>query len=180
MIMSFFRKDPNVTLAHNIYGQIVDQARNPWFYAECGAPDTPEGRFELLTIHVYLVLQKLKSHGDSAAALSQKIFDAFFENMDASLREMGVGDLSVGKRIRAMAEAFYGRVGAYEAAITEGGHEALHNALSRNVFEEEQASGAPSLAKYILASKEVLGQTPIETIMAGEIAFGALTVEEDS
>lgn len=178
MIMSFFRKDPNVNLANNIYSQIVEQARNPWFYADCAVPDTPEGRFELLTIHVYLVLQRLKAQGESANALSQKIFDAFFENMDASLREMGVGDLSVGKKIRAMAEAFYGRVGAYETAIAGEDDTSLAEALSRNVFEEENAVGADALAEYLLNAKAAIDQTSLEAIMSGDFTFARLKIEE--
>lgn len=169
MIMSLFRKDQKSGLPHSIYDEIVKQARNPWFYAECGAPDTVEGRFELLTIHVYLVLQRLKNQGEEATQLSQKIFDVFFENMDDSLREMGVGDLSVGKKIRIMAEAFYGRVGAYEECINKQSVKPLSQAISRNVFAKENAAGATAIADYLRQAKAMFEKTPIDKILSGEI-----------
>jgi len=175
MIMSLFRKDPNSELAQSIYNQIVDQARNPWFYDDCGAPDSVEGRFELLTIHVYLVLQRLKGQNKAANALSQKVFDVFFKNMDDSLREMGVGDLSVGKKIRAMAEAFYGRVGVYEAGLQNQSIIPLEDAVARNVFEAKEPEGALSIAHYIKDSWMALKSAPIEELMIGKISFINIT-----
>ena len=178
MIMSFFRKDPKHDLAQKIYGKIVDQARNPWFYAECSVPDTPEGRFELLTIHVYLVLQRLKGETKEARDLSQKIFDAFFENLDGSLREMGVGDLTVGKKIRALAEAFYGRVGAYELAMEDEDRGALPKALSKNVFGTEHAPGAGGIADYLKRAKSSIDAASLEKVMTGDFAFAPVQLEE--
>ena len=155
MILSFFRKDPTHQLATALYARIVEQARAPWFFDDLGAPDTVEGRFEILTIHMYLILDRLRRPGDSDPDFAQALFDVFFKNMDDSLRELGVGDLSVGKKIRAMAEAFYGRIGAYEQAGA-GGDGALEAALSRNVYEAQAAPGAPALARYMTEASAAL------------------------
>src|SRR5579885_2019728 len=97
-----------------LYRAVVAQARAPAFYVAYGVPDTLDGRFDLIALHMFLVLHRLKSDTD-ASTVSQALFDIMFDDMDRSLREMGVGDLGVGRRVRAMAEALYGRMAAYEA-----------------------------------------------------------------
>ena len=99
-----------------IYGMIVTQAREPLFYRALGVPDTVNGRFDLLLLHLWLVLRRLKSV-EGGAALSQALFDHFCNDMDDNLREMGVGDLTVPKRMQAFGEAFYGRTAAYDLAL---------------------------------------------------------------
>ena len=109
-----------------IYGMIVTQAREPSFYRAMAVPDTVNGRFDLLLLHLWLILRRLKS-ADGGPALSQALFDHFCNDMDDNLREMGVGDLTVPKKMQAFGEAFYGRTAAYDLALTEG-HEALAQA----------------------------------------------------
>src|ERR1700719_304634 len=110
-----------------IYGMIVTQARLPSFYRDLGVPDTVNGRFDLLVLHLWMVLRRFRS-AEAAANHSQALFDRFCDDMDANLREMGVGDLTVPQRMRAFGEAFYGRVAAYDLALTSG-HEPLAQAL---------------------------------------------------
>ena len=110
-----------------IYGMIVTQAREPLFYRAVGVPDTVNGRFDLLLLHLWLLLRRLKS-AEGGTALSQRLFDHFCNDMDDNLREMGVGDLTVPKRMQAFGEAFYGRTAAYDFALTEG-REALAQAV---------------------------------------------------
>ena len=112
MIMRFFKKDQALEAAQALYAAAVTQAREAPLYEEFGTPDTVEGRFEQVALHVYLVLRRLKGDESGARKVSQKLFDVMFQNMDDSLRELGVGDLSIGKKIRKLAENFYGRVGA--------------------------------------------------------------------
>ena len=112
-----FRK-PRIPLRDTIeaiYGMIVTQAREPLFYRDLGVPDTVNGRFDLLVLHLWMVLRRLRAEG--GAALCQALFDRFCEDMDANLREMAVGDLTVPKRMQAFGEAFYGRSAAYDLAI---------------------------------------------------------------
>jgi cytochrome b pre-mRNA-processing protein 3 len=129
-----------------IYGMIVTQAREPLFYRDLGVPDTVNGRFDLLVLHLWMVLRRLKPI-PGGAVLSQALFDRFCEDMDANLREMGVGDLTVPKRMQAFGEAFYGRAAAYDLALTEG-KEALAQALCKNILNGEQLENARRLAFY--------------------------------
>src|SRR5690348_4977091 len=110
-----FRPKPAQTAGAALYAACVEQARSPRLYAEFAAPDTVEGRFEIYTLHVVLVLDRLLRQGPEAAKVSQGLFDTYVRSLDDALREMGVGDLSVGKKMRRLGEAFYGRVKNYEA-----------------------------------------------------------------
>jgi cytochrome b pre-mRNA-processing protein 3 len=133
-----------------IYGMIVTQAREPSFYRAFGVSDTVNGRFDLLVLHLWMVLRRFRSlHG--AAEVSQALFDRFCEDMDANLREMGVGDLTVPKRMQAFGEAFYGRSAAYDAAFAAGG-ESLAQAVCKNVLNGEGIENARQLANYSFAT----------------------------
>jgi cytochrome b pre-mRNA-processing protein 3 len=129
-----------------IYGMIVTQAREPSFYRDLGVPDTVNGRFDVLLLHLWMVLRRFRS-AKAATNISQALFDRFCEDMDANLREMGVGDLTVPKRMQAFGEAFYGRSAAYDAALTAG-DEALTKALCKNVLNGEGMEDARALAAY--------------------------------
>lgn len=131
-----------------IYGMIVTQAREPSFYRDLGVPDTVNGRFDLLVLHLWIVLRRLSLAGSAANTVSQALFDRFCDDMDANLREMGVGDLAVPKRMRAFGEAFYGRSAAYDQAVALG-EEPLAQALCRNIFEGEGMENARRLATYV-------------------------------
>lgn len=172
MILSLFRKDPAVAAGAALYEAAVEQARKPLFYADFGVPDTVEGRFEMITLHVYLLLRKLKGDGAGEKKTAQKLFDAMFENMDHSLREMGVGDLSVGRKIRALAENFYGRVAAYDEGLARDADPAvLTAALSRNVFAAPGAQGAARLADYMRAAAELFEAQPSSRVIGGIAVF---------
>ncbi|HEY0568332.1 MAG TPA: ubiquinol-cytochrome C chaperone family protein, partial [Xanthobacteraceae bacterium] len=129
-----------------IYGMIVTQAREPLFYRDLGVPDTVNSRFDLLLLHLWMVLRRLRKAG-GGAELSQALFDRFCDDMDGNLREMGVGDLTVPKRMQAFGEAFYGRSAAYDLALTEGA-EALAQALCRNILNGGQIENARRLASH--------------------------------
>ncbi len=119
-----------------IYGMIVTQAREPLFYRDLGVPDTVNGRFDLLVLHLWMVLRRLRPI-EGGAGLSQALFDHFCDDMDANLREMGVGDLTVPKRMQAFGEAFYGRAAAYDLALAAG-EEPLAQALCKNILNGER------------------------------------------
>jgi cytochrome b pre-mRNA-processing protein 3 len=138
-----FVKKPSSAAA--LYAAIVAAARQPKFYADWGVPDTVDGRFDMIVLHLYLVLQRLKVE---APELSQTLSETFFSDMDRSLREMGVGDLSVGKKVRKMAEAFSGRLKAY-AAAAEQGELNLVESLQRNVYAGENSPHAVDLAQWL-------------------------------
>src|SRR5580692_6601762 len=137
-----------------IYGMIVTQAREPLFYRDLGVPDTVNGRFDLLILHLWMVLRRFRSIQD-AAHVSQALFDRFCEDMDANLREMGVGDLTVPKRMQAFGEAFYGRAAAYDLAIADS-RGALAQALCKNILDGGQIENARRLAYYAEAATSAL------------------------
>ncbi len=156
-----------VTTAETLYAAIVAAARQPRFYAEWGVPDTVDGRFDMIVLHIYLVLQRLKTE---TPELCQRLTDLFFDDMDRSLREMGVGDLSVGKKVRRMAEAFHGRLNAY-AAAAEQGDQSLIEALQRNVYGGQASKSVNELARWLRDAKAILAAQSAATITAAEVRF---------
>jgi cytochrome b pre-mRNA-processing protein 3 len=129
-----------------IYGMIVAQAREPLFYAGLGVPDTVNGRFDMVLLHLWMVLRRLRS-SEGGAELSQALFDHFCGDMDDNLREMGVGDLTVPKRMRKFGEAFYGRAAAYDRAL-QAGAEPLAQALCKNILDGGDIGRGRLLAGY--------------------------------
>jgi cytochrome b pre-mRNA-processing protein 3 len=137
-----------------IYGMIVAQAREPLFYRDLAVPDTVNGRFDLLVLHLWLLMRRL-TPVEGGPALCQALFDRFCDDMDANLREMGVGDLTVPKRMQAFGEAFYGRTAAYDLAL-EAGQEPLAQALCKNILNGEHIEAARRLAAYADAAIAIL------------------------
>jgi cytochrome b pre-mRNA-processing protein 3 len=133
-----------------IYGMIVTQAREPLFYRDLGVPDTVNGRFDLLLLHLWVMLRHLRTV-PGGIELSQALFDHFCADMDANLREMAVGDQTVPKKMRVLGEAFYGRSAAYDMALADN-VEALARAINRNVLDGEQIDHARRLAVYAQAA----------------------------
>jgi cytochrome b pre-mRNA-processing protein 3 len=152
-----------------IYGMIVTQAREPLFYRDLGVPDTVNGRFDLLVLHLWMVLRRLKSI-EGGIGLSQALFDRFCDDMDGNLREMGVGDLTVPKRMQAFGEAFYGRAAAYDLALTAG-EEPLAQALCKNILNGEQIENARRLAFYAEAVIKALAGLDDATLQSGSWRF---------
>ncbi|MFQ5766128.1 MAG: ubiquinol-cytochrome C chaperone family protein [Rhodospirillales bacterium] len=180
--MSLFRLFSGKSLdepARSIYVAIVDQARQQGFYLQCGVPDTADGRFDMILLHAFLLLRRLKREPDRTAELGQAVFDLMFADMDQNLREMGVGDLSVGKRVKAMAAAFYGRVAAYEAGL-DSDDSALAEALRRNLYRKAspEADEVAAVAAYIRREAAALDATAVERLSAGEVVFGPAPAPE--
>ncbi|WP_369723297.1 ubiquinol-cytochrome C chaperone family protein [Bradyrhizobium sp. LLZ17] len=168
-----FRK-PRLTPAGTIeaiYGMIVTQAREPIFYRDLGVPDTVNGRFDLLLLHLWLLLRRLRTAQDGVEP-SQVLFDRFCEDMDDNLREMGVGDQTVPKRMRAFGEAFYGRVQAYDQAI-DSGAEALAQAICKNILNGAGIDRARRLAVYAQAAEAALGLAGEQALLLGSFKFPA-------
>ena len=158
-----------------LYAATVAQARTPALYAELGAPDTPDGRFEVYTLHVLLVLARLKGEGRRAGAAAQALFDAYLSGLDHGLRELAVGDLSVGKTMRKLGEAFYGRGKALDDAFGKlPDRSELEALLTRTALAGAAEADAGPLANYVLAQREALAATPVERLLAGEADWRAL------
>jgi cytochrome b pre-mRNA-processing protein 3 len=137
-------------LAERLYDWAVIRARSPSLYTECGVPDTIEGRFELLTLHIVVLLNRLRQENDGSARTSQALFDLYVSHLDGAMREMGVGDLAMGKRMRSLGEIFYGRAQAYEAAFAAlPDRETLDALLSRTLLGASPGASAAPLTKYV-------------------------------
>jgi cytochrome b pre-mRNA-processing protein 3 len=150
----------------------VRAARDPYFFGPLGVADSLDGRFDLIGVHVFLLIRRLQRVAADGPALAQAAFDAMFADMDVNLREMGVGDMSVGKRVRAMWEALHGRAQAYEAAMGQGGS-ALAEALARNVWRGAAPSqgAAEALARLCLAQDRHLATQDDAALRAGRASF---------
>lgn len=161
----------------DLYAAAVRAARVPAFYATLGVPDTLDGRFDLIGVHVALVIRRLRREPEPGPALAQAVFDAMFRDMDMCLRELGVSDLSVGKRVKAMWDAFHGRAGAYEAALAAGDPADLAAALARNVWRGEAPPGAPEqLAGYVLEQETHLAGQDMAALTAGKVSFPPVAI----
>jgi cytochrome b pre-mRNA-processing protein 3 len=170
MVFGLFRRVPPP--AAPLYEAIVAQSRRAEFYRDCNVPDTPDGRFDMIVLHLCLVFRRLSGGGEDLRRLAQGVFDMFCADMDANLREMGVGDLAVPKRMRGVAEAFYGRLAAYGGALERADASALAAALARNVLGSDTV-GAPAhaLAVYARAVVRALDNEQSAAFSAGRLSF---------
>jgi cytochrome b pre-mRNA-processing protein 3 len=161
--------------AYELYDRIVAQARQPEFYAVLGVPDTVDGRFELVALHAVLLFERLAAEGAAAGELAQMVFDRMFDDFDRALREMGTGDLSVGKEVKRMAKAFYGRAAAYRAGLA-GDNTMLVDALRRNLYgtSEPDASALLAMAAYVRAAACRLANCPLDALRSGSVEFGPM------
>jgi len=147
------------------YDTLVVQARNPTFYQAFGVADTVDGRFDLIVLHAVLLFNRLLGEGEAGRVLQQAVFDYFFADMDRSLREMGTSDLAVPRRVKVMAQSFYGRMGAYQPAIAAGDRALLAHAIERNLFPGMvRANESGALADYALATAAALSGQPVGSV----------------
>lgn len=167
------KRSPRADTIRTLYGVIVAQARRPAFYANYGVADTPEGRFDLILLHLILFVRRLRVEAAPIRALGQGAFDLFCRDMDHSFREMGIGDLAVPRHMRRVAEAFYGRAAAYDEAIATAGEEQLAAVLARNIFPESTAPSACArrLAGYVRAAIAELDRQEAATFAQARIGF---------
>lgn len=170
------RREKHERAAFLLYGAAVTAARDPYLYATLGVPDTLDGRFDAIVLYVYLIVRRLDTEPDPAPALAQAVFDAMFLDMDINLREMGVGDLSVGKRNRAMWEAFHGRSAAYAAVWQDAA--ALELAFARNFWRGAvaPAGSAAALVRLAATQSSCIAKPGLDSLLRGEIGF--LTAQE--
>jgi cytochrome b pre-mRNA-processing protein 3 len=173
MFQSLRRRRHRRATIDRLYGAIVAQARARIFYAGLKVPDTVAGRFDMMVLHVHLLYRRLARDGDEMRAVGQQLFDRFCADMDGTLRELGVGDLGVPRKMRAIGEAFYGRAGAYDAALAASDDAALAAALERNIFggAPEARTQARRLASYVRCTEASLAQLDADAVVAGTIAF---------
>ncbi len=194
MILSAFRRGHHNRNIHGLYGAIVAQARLTTFYTRYGVSDSVDGRFELIVLHLVLVLRWLggeqtaaprqgspkQGSPRAAARIGQQLFDVFCHDLDDNLREMGVGDLAVPRKMRKFGEAFYGRQAAYGAALGAADDRELEKALARNIFGLlETDENAARLARYARAAVERLSGEAEDALLAGKVMFPSPEVFAD-
>ena len=173
MIFPLFRRSPRRATISTLYGMIVAQARLPVLYRDYAVPDTVNGRFDLVVLHLALVLDRL-GQDDRLRSLGQGVFDRFCRDMDHNLREMGVGDLAVPKEMRRLGEAFYGRAQAYRSALAASDERALVEALRRNIYGGSDTAPADRLAAYVREAVAALEAQSPQDLAAGRLRFPQL------
>lgn len=163
MAFRFFRKDPLRPVIDQLYGRVIAAARQPDFYENYGVADSTQGRLELLELHAMLVMRRLRDLPAPADAVGQRFVDTVFEQIEHALREIGMGDTTVPKRMKSIAKGFYGRAKRYDAALDAAGDAELAAALGRNVLDSDEP--APLLARYVRAAERQLA-----ALQLGDIA----------
>jgi cytochrome b pre-mRNA-processing protein 3 len=177
MILSLFRRNRQPETISTLYGMIVAQARLPVFYRDFQVPDTVNGRFDMIVLHLALVLRRLSGGEPVYPEAGQQLFDRFCTDMDGNLREMGIADLKVPKEMRQIGEAFYGRAQAYDAALNRPGDDDLADVLTRNIFDDtgdsaaKKADMAMRLARYVRAADRALADQEPSALVAGKVGF---------
>jgi cytochrome b pre-mRNA-processing protein 3 len=176
MILGLLKKRAPVapTTAEVIHAGLVAAARRPELYDGLDAPDTLPGRFEILVLHVALYLRRLKGQGPQADAVAQDLVDVLFKALDAQLREIGIGDMSVPKKMKAMASSFYDGAEQYDAALAAGDREAMSAALARIVYRAERDERSEALATYVFEAATALDRQDIEGLVAQGPVFPAV------
>lgn len=170
----------NKNLIEHIHGQIVAAARAPELYRDFGVPDDMDGRFEMIVLHAALVLRRMGELGDDARALAQDLVDRLFTGFDDGLREMSISDIGVAKRMKSMAESFYGRAATYHGALAAENLDGLAEALHRNVYRHNAKPGDPKvrlLAARVEAVAAALDSVSLETFQRGQFRYPSATGE---
>lgn len=173
MILSLFRKNTATEPVYAVYNAIVAQSRQPRFYADLLVPDTVTGRFDMISLHMALLFRRLRAETGKQKQFSQAVFDLFFKDMDRSLREMGVGDLGVPKRIQKMGNIFFGLLAAMNEAMDRHDAITLQAVLSRNIFNGTDGPHVAAMAAYLLAEDARLAGQKAEAITGGTLSFEA-------
>nr|USU32704.1 ubiquinol-cytochrome C chaperone [Methylobacterium sp. OTU13CASTA1] len=170
----FGRTSPRERMIRDLHARINAAARVPALYTALGVPDTVEGRFECLSLHVILVLRRLNRLPEPAADVAQDLINAIFLQLDSSLRESGIGDFGVPKRMKKLGAAFYGRAAGYDAALDAGDGDALAGALARNVLGGAAPADAADLARYVTASDRLLASLDLDALVEAGPRFAAI------
>jgi cytochrome b pre-mRNA-processing protein 3 len=175
-LTSLFRRNRHRAQAHAAYASIVERAREPEFFLRLDVPDTIDGRFEMIAVHMFLVLNRLKAEHEATSDFAQALFDAMFADLDRGLREMGATDIGVGRRVKEMATGFYGRIRAYEEGLA-GDDQVLSDALRRNLYGTVQPrpEAVAGMARYLRSQAQALAHQPVGDLFSDKIKFGPIS-----
>lgn len=161
-----------VARARPFHEALIEQSRQPHFYARLGVPDTMLGRYEMVCLHAYLVLTRLQREGDEGRRLAQTLYEMIFDDFDVALREVGIGDMGIGKRIKKLARNLHGRISVYDSGLATGDAE-LEAALRRNMYAsaEPSAEQVAGMIAYIRAARRDMDDCPAEALFAAQLPF---------
>lgn len=168
----FRRKKAYEQQSWDLFLQTQDAARDPYFYEYMMVPDTTEGRFDLLLVHIFLIIHRLKTV-EKGQEMGQALFDTAFQSIDQGYREIGVGDMGVPKRMKKLMLAFNGRMHAYDAAL-EADEDALKDALDRNIYNMvrfEDDAILTQMTHYVMRNHAYLQTQDTQDIMQGTVRF---------
>jgi len=171
ILARFFRQKSGDQAVELAYAAIMTAARRPVLYEDFEVADTLDGRFDMLALHAFSLMERLKAGDGAAKEFAQRLADRIFLEMDRALREMGVGDLSVAKRVRKLAEVFYGRLSAYTRAA-ERGEPLMAQALQRNVYPDGVSPAAlAGLTNYVMILRQSLASQAPAALAMGSVDF---------
>lgn len=175
-LLDLFRKDPLKEACYRIYQVAGEQSRNPAFYEGLAVQDDFDGRFDMLVIHVHLLIRRLRSLSSGAKDAQQRLFDIFIGDLDQGLRLSGVGDIGIGHRVKKMTHAYYGRAVAYDEAMDAADVSGLEGAVRRNLYREREVSEAvvSAVASYMMAQERNLAALNDDALLAAENLFPGL------
>ena len=159
-----------------LYLTAVDQSRTPALYTDYGVPDTVDGRFDMIIVHIMLLIRRLRGGGEGAEAISQNVLNLMFADMDRNFREMGIADISIGKHVKRTAKAFYGRAEVLEKGL-DAGRPALLDAVQETIYPaiKETDQGASELTDYIVAVDTHLRTQSVDEILTGNVSYPSPT-----
>lgn len=170
-LKQFFSPDTQAEAAHAAYVALVAHSRKPWFYEKVGVADTIDGRFDVIVLHLFLAIHRLRGESsEEAGQFIRALSEVFFSDMDRSLREQGSTDTGVGMRVKKMAEAFYGRLQSYQHSVSD--REGLEESLKRNLYRgQADETSLRAMAEYIERNIAVLQAQSPASLMDGTISF---------
>lgn len=173
MFRLFRKPDPTAQAATELYGSVVTQARHVSFYSDLMVPDTKEGRFEVLVLHLVMLIERIRAEAGSADPLARALTETFVTDMDDNFREVGIGDTSVPKKVKKAAGALYDRTFEYRALSEAGDAAGFARAIGGHVFDDEDRAQARKIADYAIAGMQDLDAVPLDDIRSGRISFRA-------
>jgi len=174
MLQSLFRPRPAKLAGEALYAAVAEQSRDPQFYRRLGVPDRIDARFELYSLHLALLLHRLSGQGEEAEEAGQAALDAYVASLDDVLREVGIGDLSMAKKMKQVAALLLGRLKAVRDGLSPPDREAVEALLGRTVFADAESGDAAGLADYVLRANESLGAQPLAELLKGRPAWPAV------
>lgn len=166
MLQNLFRIRPNDRIGLDLYAKTVDQSRDPAFFTTLGVADEIDARFELYTLHVLLLILRLRDEGEAGAEIAQELFDVYVSALDNALRELGVHDVTMAKKMRKLGEALYGRMTAYEGPVRAADRGTLSESLARNVYAGAEPAVGARLADYALRARAGLAAQSMKSLLA--------------